>query len=119
MFTVTEKKLTDSREKAKILADNRESHHPIEILLYCLVSFPSFILRHFVTAPIRDTIQTILQLYGGPSPRLHPLWKIPWIFIISDFTSDREDREDKEDSNRRECWRGDANCTRYLYCLLR
>ena len=26
------KKLTDSRKRAKILADNRKSHHPIEIL---------------------------------------------------------------------------------------
>ena len=26
------KKLTDSRKKAKILADNRKSHHPIETL---------------------------------------------------------------------------------------
>ena len=43
---------------------------------------------------IRDTIQTTLQLYSGPSPRLHHLWKIPWIFIIGDFTSDREDKED-------------------------
>ena len=28
------KKLTDSRERAKILAVNRKSHHPIEILLH-------------------------------------------------------------------------------------
>ena len=28
------KKLTDSRKRAKILADNRKSLHPIEILLY-------------------------------------------------------------------------------------
>ena len=27
------KKLTDSRRRAKILADNRKSHHPIETLL--------------------------------------------------------------------------------------
>ena len=27
------KKLTDSRKKAKILSDNRKSHHPIETLL--------------------------------------------------------------------------------------
>ena len=27
------KKLTDSRKIAKILADNRKSHHPIETLL--------------------------------------------------------------------------------------
>ena len=27
------KKLTDSRKRAKILADNRKSHHPIETLL--------------------------------------------------------------------------------------
>ena len=27
------KKLTDSRKKAKILADNLKSHHPIETLL--------------------------------------------------------------------------------------
>ena len=27
------KNLTDSRKKAKILADNRESHYPIETLL--------------------------------------------------------------------------------------
>ena len=51
--------------------------------LHCLVSFPSFILRHFVIAPISHTIQTTLQLNNGPSPRLHPLWKFPWIFIIS------------------------------------
>ena len=30
MLTVTEKKLTDSRKRAQILADNRKSHHPIE-----------------------------------------------------------------------------------------
>ena len=28
------KKLTDSRKRAKILADNRKSHHPIETLIY-------------------------------------------------------------------------------------
>ena len=28
------KKLTDSRKKAKILADNRKRHHPIETLCY-------------------------------------------------------------------------------------
>ena len=28
------KKLTDSRKRAKILADNRKSHHPIETLNY-------------------------------------------------------------------------------------
>ena len=49
---------------------------------YCLVSFQSFILRHFVNAAIRNTIQTTLQLYSTPFPRLHPLWQIPWIFII-------------------------------------
>ena len=27
------KKLTDSRKRAKIIADNRKSHHPIETLL--------------------------------------------------------------------------------------
>ena len=32
MLTVTEKKLTDSRKRAKILADNCKSHHPIETL---------------------------------------------------------------------------------------
>ena len=30
------KKLADSRKRAKILADNRKSHHPIETLLYGL-----------------------------------------------------------------------------------
>ena len=29
------KKLTDNRERAKILADNHKSHHPIETLYYC------------------------------------------------------------------------------------
>ena len=33
MLTVTEKKLADSRKRAKILADNRKCHHPIETLL--------------------------------------------------------------------------------------
>jgi len=33
LLTVTEKKLTDSRKRAKILADNRKSHHPIKTLL--------------------------------------------------------------------------------------
>ena len=28
------KKITDSRKRAKILADNRKSHHPIETLTY-------------------------------------------------------------------------------------
>ena len=32
LLTVTEKKLTNSRKKAKILADNRKSRHPIETL---------------------------------------------------------------------------------------
>jgi len=31
------KKLTDSLKKAKILADNRKSHHPIETLFYRFV----------------------------------------------------------------------------------
>ena len=30
------KKLTDSRKRAKILADNRKSHNPIETLLQCI-----------------------------------------------------------------------------------
>ena len=33
LLTVTEKKLPDSRKRAKILADNRKSHHPIETLI--------------------------------------------------------------------------------------
>ena len=33
LLTVTEKKLTDSRKRYKILADNRKSHHPIETLV--------------------------------------------------------------------------------------
>ena len=33
LFTVTVKKLTDSRKRAKILADNRKSDHPIKTLL--------------------------------------------------------------------------------------
>ena len=32
LLTVTEKKLTDSRKRVKILADNRKSHHRIETL---------------------------------------------------------------------------------------
>ena len=35
------KKLTDSRKRAQILADNRKSHHPIETLLL----LPLFILN--------------------------------------------------------------------------
>ena len=34
------KKLTDSRKWAKILADNRKSHHPIETLSYWPIVFP-------------------------------------------------------------------------------
>ena len=33
LLTVTEKKITDSRKRTKIFADNRKSHHPIETLL--------------------------------------------------------------------------------------
>ena len=33
LLTVTEKKLTDSRKRAKILADNCKSHHPIDTLI--------------------------------------------------------------------------------------
>ena len=33
------KKLTDSRKRAKILADNRKSHHPIETLMKCLFTW--------------------------------------------------------------------------------
>ena len=110
-------KLTDSRKRAKILPDNRKSHHPIETLLYCLVSFPSFILRHFVIAPIRDTIQTTLQLYSGPSPgctiseRFHeflssvillPTGKTRKIAIGVSVGAVML-----------------IDCTRYLYCLLR
>ena len=32
LLTVTEKKLTDSRKRAKILVDIRKRHHPIETL---------------------------------------------------------------------------------------
>ena len=32
------KKLTDSRKRAKILADNRKSHHPIQTLFLAWVS---------------------------------------------------------------------------------
>ena len=44
--------------------------------------FSIFLLSHFVIAAIRNNIQTTLQLYSTPSPRLHPLWQIPWIVII-------------------------------------
>ena len=33
LLTVTEKKLTDSRKRARTLADNRKSHQPIETLV--------------------------------------------------------------------------------------
>ena len=41
------KKLTDSRKRAKVLADNRKSHHPIETLLegnrfFCWLGHQSF-----------------------------------------------------------------------------
>ena len=34
------KKLTDSRKRAKILADNRKSHHPIETLYIRVLGLP-------------------------------------------------------------------------------
>ena len=37
IFNRNWKKLTDSRKRAKILADNRKSHHPIETLLSLLL----------------------------------------------------------------------------------
>ena len=40
------KKLTDSRKRAKILADNRKSHHPIETLLLNL--FASIINNYWM-----------------------------------------------------------------------
>ena len=36
------KKLTDSRKRAKILVDNRKSHHPIETLVPLLPNANSF-----------------------------------------------------------------------------
>ena len=58
------KKLTDSRKRAKILADNRKGHHPIETLLNPLwspsrlnhviaVSFTTFFFFYFWSHSIR------------------------------------------------------------------
>ena len=47
------KKLTDSRKRAKILADNRKSHHPIETLVYTSsvnVSFNIWDIKKLVEA---------------------------------------------------------------------
>ena len=37
------KKLTDSRKRAKILADNRKSYHPIETLLSAFYKIPRYL----------------------------------------------------------------------------
>ena len=46
MLTLTEKKLTDSRKRAKVLADNRKSHHPIETLLEGNRFFVGWVISH-------------------------------------------------------------------------
>ena len=46
------KKLTDSRKRAKILADNRKSYHPIETLLFQNRSFKSSVLSGVPQASI-------------------------------------------------------------------
>ena len=48
MLTVTKKKLTDSCKRAKILADNRKCHHPIDTLLQ-----GSFVAVYFSTQSLQ------------------------------------------------------------------
>ena len=48
------KKLTDSRKRAEILADNRKSHHPIETLLSEGMDPPLLISRYLIlTRPLK------------------------------------------------------------------
>ena len=55
------RKLTDSRKRAKTLADNRKSHHPIETFLKCPVSvkqFPAILTYIIVVASFNFTVPT-------------------------------------------------------------
>ena len=58
MLFVTEKKLTDNRKRAKILADNCKSHHPFETLFYGFV---------FVCEPLKAIVFLKFPLKSGPS----------------------------------------------------
>ena len=60
MLTITEKKLADSRKRAKILADNRKCHHPIETLIKRCLKYFSIIIAS--TIQYRDS-QSIIQAF--------------------------------------------------------
>ena len=81
------KKLTDSRKRAKILADNRKSHHPIETLLWpSNLTNPVPILRTF--QPSDDSINDDLprmSLWNQSLPTVQ-LWserheRSAWVFF--------------------------------------
>ena len=59
------KKLTDSRKRAKILADNRKSYHPIETLRQCDPD-SSFLLN------VSNTTVTTVERLGTRSPNHRP-----------------------------------------------
>ena len=52
-------KLTDTRKRAKILADNRKSHHPIETLVKACMTFLTFVESRGYAFLNPNTIQTI------------------------------------------------------------
>ena len=57
------KKLTDSRKRAKILADNRKSRHPIETLMGG--GAPNFKTAHDTAAKItQNIVPTISSIYA-------------------------------------------------------
>ena len=58
------KKLTDSRKRAKILADNRKSHHPIETLLLWLFS-----LKEPSLDKIEETFNILIMKFFPPLRR--------------------------------------------------
>ena len=61
------KKLTDSRKRAKILADNRKSHHPIETLVSLSFKFGRGPLR-FVTSHSRFALASLRNHARNDAP---------------------------------------------------
>ena len=72
------KKLTDSRKRAKILADNRKSHHPIETLLNVHAR-----VQHFLDSCRKLPIMFRFGSRHGPSTtRTKVGWKV---WLITDL----------------------------------
>ena len=90
------KKLTDSRKRAQILADNRKSHHPIETLFKGMSLWKYMDIQTTLNFPLRSALESsrrTLKLY-----LLQPASVLSWktldppdnrLFLLQKVTEDR------------------------------